>query len=166
VSDDVPFQVFDPARLAAVRATALLDTAPDDAFDRLAALAAELLAAPFAFVTLVDDRRSFWKAAIGLPAGAARGSAIEDSFCQYVISEPGVLLIDDAAAHSLTCENPAIERMGVAAWAGATLLGPGGEALGSFCVVDTRRRQWTAQDAEVLRSLAEAASAVVARKRP
>ncbi len=158
---DVPFQVFDPARLAAVRATALLDTAPEEALDRLAALAAELLDAPFAFVTLVDDRRSFWKAAIGLPEGAARSSTVRESFCQYVIAEPGILLIDDAAAHALTCENPALAQMGVAAWAGATLLGPAGEALGSFCVVDTRRRHWTARDAETLRSLAQAASAVV-----
>jgi GAF domain-containing protein len=160
---DVPFQVFDPARLAAVRATMLLDTPPDEALDRLAALAAELLAAPFAFVTLVDDRRSFWKAAIGLPEGAERESTVEASFCQYVISEPGILLIDDAAAHSLTCRNPAIEQLGVAAWAGATLLGQRGEALGSFCVVDVKRRRWSAQDADTLRRLAEAASTVVAR---
>ena len=69
----VPQAVYDPERLAAVRATGLLDTGPEDNFDRLASLAAMLLDAPMAFVTLVDDRRSFWKSAIGaLPPEAAR----------------------------------------------------------------------------------------------
>ncbi|WP_354697907.1 hypothetical protein DSM112329_03564 [Paraconexibacter sp. AEG42_29] len=159
----LPPEILDPSRLRAVAQTGLLDTPPDDGLDRLARLAASLLDAPFAFVTLVDDTRSFWKSAIGLPKEAPRENTVRESFCQYVIAEPGTLMIDDAAGHPLTCANPSIEQMGVGAWAGATLRGPGGEALGSFCVVDSTQRQWTPRDAEVLETLAEAAAASIAR---
>jgi hypothetical protein len=60
--------VYPSARLAAVRRTGLLDTGPEEPFDRLARLAATLLGTPVAFVTLVDDRRSYWKSCIGVGA--------------------------------------------------------------------------------------------------
>ncbi|MDE0805831.1 MAG: hypothetical protein OSA99_21210, partial [Acidimicrobiales bacterium] len=58
--------ITDPARLAAVRATGLLDTGPDEEFDQLGRLACRVLDTPYAFVTLVDDTRSFWKTCIGV----------------------------------------------------------------------------------------------------
>lgn len=161
--DDVLEVVQDPRRLRAVRRTALLDTPPDPALDRLAALAARLLGAPLAFVTLVDERRSFWKSAFGLPSGAPRENAVQESFCQYVIARPGTLLIGDAANDPRTRTNPSVRGMGVAAWAGTTLRGPDGEALGSFCVVDDTPREWSDRDAEILEILAEAAGSQIAR---
>ena len=64
----VPAQVHDPVRLAAVERTRLLDTGPDEAFDRLTRLAATLLGTPYAFVTLVDDTRSFRKSVVEVGA--------------------------------------------------------------------------------------------------
>jgi hypothetical protein len=61
----VPAAVDDADRLAAVRATGLLDTPAAPAFDDLARLAGRLLGAPLAFVTLIDDQRSFWKSYVG-----------------------------------------------------------------------------------------------------
>jgi hypothetical protein len=69
---EVPAQVYDPARLEAVRATGLLDTPAEENFDRLAGLAATLLRTPHAFVTVVDDTRSFWKSSIGLGGSRTR----------------------------------------------------------------------------------------------
>ena len=67
-----PAQAVSPARLESVRASGLLDTDPEAAFDRLAALAAELLEAPLAFVTVVDGTHSTRS---GRPArGRAPGS--------------------------------------------------------------------------------------------
>lgn len=159
-----PSRILDPHRLAAVEATGLLDTGPEEAFDRLARLASVMLETPFAFVTLVDDRRSFWKSCIGVEAATLqdRQNTVEESFCQYVINLGDGLLIDDAAAHPLTCDNPSIASMGVAAWAGFPIPGPGGEPLGSFCVVDTRVRSWTTRDGEVLHTLSLAAAGEIA----
>jgi len=59
-------QVHDLRRLAAVQRSRLLDTPPDEPFDRLATLARDLLNARVALVTVVDSRRSYWKARIGV----------------------------------------------------------------------------------------------------
>lgn len=158
----VPDEVLQAARLEAVHRTGLLDTAAEPEFDRLAELAATVLDAPFAFITLVDGRRSFWKSAVGVPLGARRQNTVEESFCQYVIAQPGRLLIDDVREDPRTCENPSIETMGVVAWAGTTLLAPDGQALGSFCVIDDRPRKWTDHDGLALETLAKAATAEIA----
>ena len=164
MSAAVPPEVFDPKRLLAVYATGLLDTAAEENFDRLAGLAAMLLHAPYAFVTVVDETRSFWKSCIGIESDdpADRQNRVEDSFCQYVIGTGEPLIIGDAAADPRTATNPSIKSMGVAAWAGYPLLGPKGDVLGTFCVVDTVVREWSEQDVHVLATLAAAASAEIA----
>jgi hypothetical protein len=62
----------DPFRLAAVFNSGLLDTDPDAAFDDLTRLAALLIGTPYAFATIVDDSRSFWKSRYGIPVGGPR----------------------------------------------------------------------------------------------
>ena len=154
--------VRDPARLEAVRRTRLLDTPPDPAFDDLTRLAAVLVSAPLAFATIVDDQRSFWKSTFGIAGGAARENTVEESFCQYVVRSRRELIVTDAVVDARTRANPSVAAMGVRAWAGFPLLAPDGEVLGSFCVVDTKPREWTARDLEVLRTLSEAASREIA----
>lgn len=162
--DDVLARILDPARLAAVRRTGLLDTGPEDPFDRLARLAAMLLGAPFAFVTVVDDTRSFWKSCVGVDATdpAKRQNLVHDSFCQYVIGRDAELIVTDTAVDERTRGNPSIEAMGVAAWAGFPVRSPEGHVLGTFCAVDTVPRDWTASDVEVLRTLSHAAAGEIA----
>lgn len=160
--DGVPAAVLDPARLAAVDASRLVDTAAEEVFDRLARLAATLLGTPLAFVTVVDDERSWYKSVVGAAEGAQRWGPVEASFCKYVIGEDAECIIGDARANPLTWANPAIEGMGVAAWAGYPVRGPGGEVLGTFCVVDTVPRTWTVDDVTTLRTLAAAATAEIA----
>ena len=101
-------EILDVGRLAAVARTRLLDTEPDEPFDRLARLAAALLDAPFALVTIVDDSRSFWKSAIGVEKIGIvdRNQAIPDSFCQYVVASGERLFVEDAAQRSADCRQP------------------------------------------------------------
>jgi DNA-binding CsgD family transcriptional regulator len=160
VAEDGPSRVRRPERLAAVRATGLLDTPPEALFDTLTALAAELMDAPFAFVTIVDDARSFWKSAFG-DVGGARENAVGDSFCQYVIDVDGPLLIGDTRDDGRTSSNPSIGSMGVVAWAGHPIRDPSGEVLGTFCVVDTRVREWTATHGRTLEAMASAVAAEI-----
>ncbi|WP_375479043.1 GAF domain-containing SpoIIE family protein phosphatase [uncultured Jatrophihabitans sp.] len=150
-------RIDDPARLAAVVATGLLDTDPEPAFDDLASLASALLHAPFAFLTLMDSRRSYWKSRIGLPLDGPVQNSVDESFCQYVVASGQPLIEGDTAANPLTADNPSIEAMGVRAWAGFPVMSPDGHPLGSFCVVDTRARQWSDADVDVLRILSAAA---------
>ena len=98
VAAGLPGQIFDPDRLAAVRRTGLLDTAPEEAFDRLTRLAATPLGTPFAFVTVVDDQRSFWKSRAGV-TGPDRQNTVQQSFCRYVVASGAELIVPDAPTH-------------------------------------------------------------------
>ncbi|GIJ75163.1 PP2C family protein-serine/threonine phosphatase [Virgisporangium ochraceum] len=160
----VPTRVFDPTRLAAVRRTGLLDTGPEEPFDRLTRLAASLLGTPHAFVTVVDETRSFWKSCVGVDTTdpGRRQNRVEESFCQYVIGADAELIVTDARRDRRTWSNPSIESMGVIAWAGFPIRSLDGSVLGTFCAVDTVVRDWTPHDIEVLQTLAHAAAGEIA----
>jgi len=150
-----------PERLAAVRATDLLDAAAGASFDRLTALARRLTGAPLAFLTVVDDQRSYWLSRQGLPAGSAVQNTVAESFCQYVLGGESLVLAD-VTADDRTRDNPSITGMGVRAWAGFPVHAPDGQVLGSFCVVDTDVHEWTEADVALLDDLAAIASREVA----
>jgi len=151
-------RISDPERLRAVGETRLLDTRPEASFDSLAGLAAKLLNAPYAFLTLVDEHRSFWKSRVGDGLSGQTQNRVEESFCQYVVATGTPLIVGDAANDPVTCDNPSVQALGVAAWAGFPLWSAGGQVLGTLCVVDTQIREWLPQDVEVLRVLSQAAS--------
>ncbi|HEY3675623.1 MAG TPA: GAF domain-containing SpoIIE family protein phosphatase [Candidatus Tumulicola sp.] len=154
--------VFEPARLQAVFASGLLDSERESAFDDLTALAATVIGVPFAFATVVDSERSFWKSAFGIPPDGPHQNTVEESFCQYVVRSQGEVVVFDAAIDERTRTNSSVRSMGVRAWAGVPLRGPSGEVLGSFCAVDTVPKKWTQEDLDVLRTLARSASREVA----
>lgn len=146
----------DPGRLAALRRARLLDTPPEEAFDQLARLAARLLRAPQALVTLVEPDRQFFKSAIGVsePWQSARGTPISHSFCRYAVASGTPFVVDDAREHPEVRNNPAIDDLGIYAYAGVPLVDDEGYALGTLCVVDSQPRHWTPEDIETLTVLA------------
>jgi sigma-B regulation protein RsbU (phosphoserine phosphatase) len=154
--------VHDSKRLAAVASTRLLDSAPDESFDQLARLAAAVLGVPWVFVTLVDDRRSFWVNAAGVDPDPTSGlygeNRVEESFCQYVIGSGSAVIIGDARLDSRSDQNPSIESIGVAAWAGFPLQSAEGQVVGTFCAVDCVAREWSGEDITLLQALATAAT--------
>ncbi|MFD9175403.1 PP2C family protein-serine/threonine phosphatase [Streptomyces diastaticus] len=161
-ADGLPGALSDPARLAAVRATGLLDSGPEPVFEDLATLAARLTGAGRAFVTLVDEDRSYWKSCVGVDVTDGRENPVRESFCYYLVGFGGEpFMVEDAAHDPRTRDHPGIGPMRIGAWAGYPLLGPGGEVLGSFCVVDASPRPWTAEDRATLATLAGSASAEI-----
>lgn len=155
-------RVTDPLRVAAVEATGLLDSQPDESFDQLARLAAAVLGVPWVFLTLVDEHRSFWVSAVGVDPDPGSGlcgeNPVGDSFCQYVIGTDGPVFIDDARFDPRSERNPSIESMGVVAWAGFPLRSTDGHVVGTFCAVDQVAREWSAEDITLLHALASAAT--------
>ncbi|HEX2289785.1 MAG TPA: GAF domain-containing protein, partial [Pseudonocardiaceae bacterium] len=91
------------ARLAAVARTALLDTPPEEAFDRLTRMAARLLGAPISLITLVTDDRQFFKSAMGLPEpwASRRTAPLSQSFCRQVAVSGEPLVVEDTRRHPL-----------------------------------------------------------------
>lgn len=148
--------VSDHERLAALHRLDLLDTPTEEAFDRLTSLAARILRAPVALVSLVDQDRQFFKSAIGLHEewAASRQSPLSLSFCQYVVGMNEPFAISDARLDPLLRESDAVTRFGVIAYAGMPLRMQDGHVLGSFCVIDWQPRDWTEDELSILRDLA------------
>ncbi|ESQ07601.1 putative serine/threonine protein phosphatase [Streptomyces sp. PVA_94-07] len=161
-ADGLPAALSDPARLAAVRATGLLDTGPEPVFEDLATLAARITGAGRAFVTLVDEERSYWKSCVGVDVTGGRETPVRESFCYFLVGFAGdPFMVEDAAHDPRTRDHPGIGPMKIGAWAGYPLLGPDGEVLGSFCVVDEAPRAWTTADRATLATLSRSASAEI-----
>jgi two-component system cell cycle sensor histidine kinase/response regulator CckA len=148
-----------PDRLAALRRTALLDTPPEEGFDRLTRMAARLLGAPTSLISLVTDDHQFFKSAIGLPEpwASRRVAPISFSFCSTVVGNGEPLIVEDARRHPLLRHSPAIRELGWVSYAGVPLITREGHVVGSFCVVDKMPRLWSERDVTLLQDLAASA---------
>lgn len=146
----------EPGRLAALQDTGLLDSEVTPSFDRHARLAAEVLNAPVALVSLVDADRQFFKSCLGLPEpwASQRESPLTHSFCQHAVVSREPLIVDDAREHELLRDNLAIRDMGVVAYAGIPLIDEDGHALGTLCVIDSQPRHWSTHQVQLLSDLA------------
>jgi signal transduction histidine kinase len=143
-------------RLAALNKANLLDTPPEEAFDRITRLASLIIGAPTSLVSLVDKDRQFFKSAVGLddPLASDRETPLAYSYCQHAVHSGHALIIDDARTHHLVKDSPAILELGAIAYAGIPLIDEDGHALGSFCVTDSKPRVWTEQEIQILHELA------------
>jgi anti-sigma regulatory factor (Ser/Thr protein kinase) len=138
-------------RLAALRRYRILDTEPEQAFDDLAQLAAQLCGTPIALITLVDAERQWFKARVGLSVTETARSV---SFCTHAIEQPDLFVISDATRDERFRDNPLVASdPRVRFYAGAPLVTPDGHALGTICVVDSVPRDLTAEQREALEAL-------------
>ena len=146
----------DPERLAALRRLKIMDTPPEESLDRLTRIAAKVVGAPVALVTLIDSHRQYFKSDYGLPQHLkeARQTPLTHSFCRHVVEDSAPMVVADARLDPRLKDNPAIEAVGVIAYAGMPIYAPNGEPLGSFCVMDTKVREWQADQLAVLKDLA------------
>jgi PAS domain S-box-containing protein len=122
-------------RLAALDRYGILDTGPEQDFDDLAHLAAELLGVPMAAVSLVTVGRQWFKAEVGL---GVRETPVEMSVCAHAILEPEGLVVPDTTADPRFAANPLVTGAPhLRFYAGALLQTPEGLPLGALCVLDT-----------------------------
>ncbi|MDT0631171.1 ATP-binding protein [Rubrivirga litoralis] len=148
-------------RLRALLATGLLDTPPEDRFDRLTRLVCRVVGVPIALVSLVDDERQVFKSQQGLSDPWTAGTPLSHSLCQRVARTGRLYQLDDARAGE-TCDHPAVTEIGVGAYLGVPIRDPDGYALGSLCAIDRDPRAWTADDRATLRDLADIVESEVA----
>lgn len=151
---DTLSRVRDPERLARVRATGLLDSPSEDAFDRLTRLAAKLTNAPVTFISLVDEGRDFYKSCFGFPEPLASEREITGTtFCHYALVSEGPLIIEDTLANPIYASVPTVQSLGVRAYLGIPLR-IDGQVIGSFCAIDFQARSWSPLHIEVMTELA------------
>lgn len=144
----------DEARVTALRALELLDTPPEDRFDRIARLAQQLFGVSTAGVNLVDADRQFTKAAVGrLEHGDMPRS---DSVCTHTVQSEAILEIPDALDDPAWSSHPTVVGdLGMRFYAGVPLHAPTGERVGALCLIDGAPRRLTADEQELLRGLGE-----------
>jgi len=150
--------IDDAARLSALLATELLNTPPEESFDRMTRLAAHALGAPVTSITLVDVQRDFYKSQYGFIEPLASTRQWEGrTFCQYTLMSDQPLVLDDVTVHAGYADVPTVQSMGIRAYAGVPLITAEGHHIGSFCALDFQPRHWRELDIEILRELAHAA---------
>lgn len=157
--------IVDPARLSALDALELLDTEPEEAFDRITRLAALCLDAPIALLSLVDHDRQFLKSAAGLPKGLTDLPAA-GAFCRTPVETRAPLVVDDARADPLARADPSAPPDGMGAFAGVPLITAAGHPVGTLCAIDAAPRRWSEREVRILTGLAEVALAQMEPHRP
>lgn len=147
--------VDNPRRLAAVRATGLLDSPRLHGFDRLTRIGAQLLGVRTTFISLVDTMRDFYLSDYGFgePLASARELAGQ-TFCHFTIQGEAVLAIPDTKADPVYRNVPTVKSLGIAAYLGAPLVLLSGEVIGAFCAVDQVPRAWTEPQMQNARDIA------------
>lgn len=157
----------DSARLAALADTGLAGSPPEEAFDRLTRLAARLLDAPTALLTLVDERVQYFKSTHGMPPALAgvRQTPLSYSICARVVSSGQPLIVPDLEQHAELASHPMVTEFGVRAYAGYPVATADGRTVGSFCVADTRPHPWGEGELAALADLAAVATDEVERRR-
>lgn len=151
-----PIADNEPQRLLALERSGLVDTAPEDAFDRLTWLAARTLDTPISLISLLTPTRQWFKSRHGTEMAEAPR---ELAFCNHTILQKDVLVAPDLAADPRFAANSAVTgEQGFRFYAGCPVVDPDGFALGSLCVIDTRPRTLDATQKEILAHLAALAS--------
>jgi len=155
------------ARLEALRRTSLLDSPPEEAFDRLTRMATTVLRVPVALVSLVDRDRQFFLSQCGLsePLASLRQTPLTHSFCKHAVGSREPLVVTDARRHPQFANYPTVSEKEVLAYAGIPLITSDGHALGTFCVVDRQPHDWTEEEVGILRVMATCAMSEIELRR-
>lgn len=134
----------------------LLDTPPEETFDRVTRVVGRLLNVPVALFSIVDTSRQFFKSAYGLPEPLAsrRETPLSHSMCQYVVRTGEPLIAGDTQAEPLLAGHPAISDLNVQAYLGVPVRDAQGQVFASLCAIDYKKRDWREDDLATMRDLA------------
>lgn len=148
----IPLPSNEADRLAALYELNVLDTAPEQDFDDIVALAATVCDVPMALVSLIDIDRQWFKAKIGTDLTETPRDL---SFCAHAILSRDLLVVPDAREDARFADHPAVATAdGFRFYAGAPLITSDGFALGTLCVVDKEPRKLDVEQQQALRALA------------
>ena len=149
------FPPNEDSRLDTLMALNVLDTPPEERFDRLTRLARNTFEVPIALVSLVDKERQWFKSKVGLDACE---TSRDISFCGHAILGDEVFIVSDATKDIRFADNPlVVNDPKIRFYAGVPLKSISGENLGTFCIIDRKPRKFSQDQFELLRDLASMA---------
>ena len=140
------------ARLAALQELRILDTPPEERFDRITRIACDLFQVPIALVSLVDADRQWFKSRAGLDASETPRSV---SFCGHAILGAAPFVVENAREDERFADNPLVTgHPDIRFYAGMPLQSKTGRMLGTLCLIDSKPRHFSREDALRLGDLA------------
>jgi len=152
----VPDVVRRPSRLRALAELGANAQSSAEALDRIGRIACHVLQVPVALVNLVGaDRQRFVGCAGPEPWSTMREMPLDAGFCPFALGAEVAYTLDDARTDPVLAANPAVEQLGVVAYAGVPLRTAGGEPIGTLCALDRQPRAWSRDDLTLLADLAE-----------
>lgn len=147
-------------RIDTLHALDVLDTEPEERFDRLTRLARRLFGVPIALVSLIDEHRQWSKSAQGVERSE---SPRELSFCGHAILGDDMLLVPDAQLDERFHDNPHVTgKPNIRFYVGCPLKAPNGSKLGTLCIIDSKPREFGEDEKAMLRDLARMAEQEIA----
>jgi len=130
----------------------VLDTVPEELFDDLTELAGRICEAPIALISLVDEKRQWFKSRVGT---TLHQTARDISFCSHAIAQSDLFIVPDALRDERFAHSPLVTTdPKIRFYAGAPLITPDGHAMGTLCVIDKVPRKLRLEQKQALRILA------------
>ncbi|HEV2655061.1 MAG TPA: EAL domain-containing protein [Ktedonobacteraceae bacterium] len=146
-----PIPENEAQRLSSLHALQILDTPPEERFDRITRLAKLVFGVPISLISLVADERQWFKSVVGLPICE---TSRDVSFCAHAILSRELFIIPDTLVDVRFADNPLVTgEHHIRFYAGCPLYALDGSALGSFCILDCQPREFSASDRQILRDL-------------
>jgi two-component system NtrC family sensor kinase len=147
----VPIPKDEPKRMATLRKYHILDTPPEDDFDNLATLAAQICGTPIALVTFIDCERQWFKSKVGLNISE---TSRDVAFCAHAIMQRNLFVVPDTLKDKRFAQNPFVKsNPRIRFYAGMPLITPNNQALGTLCVLDRVPRILTNDQIKALKAL-------------
>src|SRR3990172_9125872 len=147
-----PIPANEEQRLDALRSLNVLDSPPEERFDRITRVATYIFKVPISTVTLVDSDREWFKSCQGLPAKEGERAI---SFCGHAMLAPDIFIIPDAKVDPRFSDNPMVVGSPfIRFYAGVPLSSAEGFRIGTFCIKDHVARELKNEEIKVLKALA------------
>jgi signal transduction histidine kinase len=149
----VPLPENEDERLASLASYNILDTLQEDDFNAITLLASEICQTPVALISLIDDKRQWFKSAVGTNMSE---TPKEQAFCAYTIMGTDIMVVPDARNDERFADNPLVTgNPNIVFYAGVPLLNEDGYPLGSLCVIDTEVKELTPKQVDALKALSK-----------
>jgi diguanylate cyclase (GGDEF)-like protein len=139
-------------RIDTLRSLNILDSSPEERFDRITRLARRMFGVPVALVSLIDADRQWFLSSFGLDV---KETSRDISFCGHAILGDEIFTVPDAALDPRFNDNPLVmDAPNIRFYAGCPISVPNGSKLGTICLIDQSPREFDDEDKVLLRDLA------------